>query len=664
MGAAQSHVKHRAGGIGSLLIGVLLLLSGQPVWANLAEQPPSQRMQFMAAKTALEQRNSERFAALAADLQDYPLYPYLTFWRLQQDLAKLSSEDVQAFINEHADTPLASRLQGAWLRHLAAQRRWPEYLQYYQESGNAELRCHLHTAQLETGREAEAWAGAESLWMVGFSQHKACDRLFAAWDKAGKLSTEHRWQRIELVMAQGNPSLARYLSRGLPEADRQLVDRWRQLHERPQLLGDDKLLQPDNERHRHIALHTIRRLASADPEAAAELWPMLAFRHEFDEVQRHAAAHAIALHLALQGNVRALEWYATLPAESFNESSRGWAIRAALRNQRWLAVATWIEEMPAQERGSEMWSYWLARAYEALGKQEQAEALYRTVSARRGYYGFLAADRIGVDYNLTHQALRIENESLEQVANHPALVRAYELYQLDQVLDSRREWEFALARMDQQERVAAGKLAARWEWHDRALLALARANHFDDLAIRFPLAYSETFFSEAERQALDPSWIYAVARQESAMDPLAHSPVGALGLMQLMPATGRSIARQLATDISNRLTLLQPELNIRFGSHYLREMLERFDNPVLATAAYNAGPHRVQRWFPEQAGIEADIWVDTIPFHETRLYVRRVMAYSVFYDQRLERPVVRLSQRMPPVGSPQALAAAKLTDIE
>lgn len=634
----------------------LMLLIALPLQADDPDGPLQARARFLTAKKALEQGDSLRFIRLASELKDYPLYPYLVYWHLLEKLDSQPPFTIQAFLRSYADTPLANQLRAAWLHHLAKQQRWPDFLVFYQGNQSTELRCHFHSAQLATAGQSAAWTGAEQLWLSGNSLPQACDALFAAWDEAGQLTPTLRWRRIELAMASGNTDLAGYLARQLPEKERGLVELWRKVHARPQLIADVKLLDAENPHAPAIALHGLKRLASLEPEAAAEAWPDLSLYHHFDPNQRHSAAHAIALHLALKGNVHALEWYTALPPDTFNESSRAWAVRTALRQKRWLAAIAWIESMPSEERHSEMWTYWLGRAYEALGKQEQAEAFYRTVSTSRSYYGFLAADRLGADYNLSHEVLSVSNESLERLQRHPALVRAHELYHLTLTRDARSEWDFAVTQMNRDERMAAGKLAARWQWHDRALLTLARANYFDDLTIRFPLAYSDTVFKEAEKHSLDPAWVYAVARQESAMDPQAQSRVGALGLMQLMPATGRTIAQQMDTPHADQ-DLLEPETNLCFGSYYLREVLARFsDNPVLATAAYNAGPHRVEQWFPERTSMDADIWVDTMPFYETRQYVRRVMAYAVFYDQRLERPIRRLSQRMPPVGKPRTLS--------
>lgn len=621
--------------------------------ADEADGPLQERTRFLAAKTAMERGDGVAFMTLAAGLKEYPLYPYLLYWHLRENLAEQSTATMRAFLDGNADTPLAPLLRAKWLGYLAEQARWQEYLDFYRHSRSTELRCHYHRAQLESGDPAAAWAGAEKLWLAGHSRPKACDPLFAAWEETGGLTPLLRWRRIEMAMAAGNVGLARHLAQGLEEAERSQVTLWRNVYSRPQLIADSEKLKGDNERNRTIVLQGLKRLAAQQPDAAATLWPELALRHEFSRKQRHAAIHTIALNFALDHDVRALEWFASLPAESLSKTGRAWAVRAALRSQRWRAAIAWIDTMPAGERVSGGWTYWQARAHQALGEEAEAETLFRTQSTERSYYGFLAADRLGSDYNLSHEALSVDAEAIARLERKPALVRASELYHLTLIEDARREWDYAVSQMNRVERLAAGKLADKWQWYDRALLTLARANYFDDLAIRFPLAYSDTVAREADSRSLDPAWVYAVARQESAMNSEALSPAGAMGLMQLMPGTGRAIARKLDIGLKHLSELLQPETNIRFGSYYLRQVLEQFDdNPVLATAAYNAGPERIRSWYPRGKTLDADIWVDTMPFHETRQYVRRVMAYAVFYDQRLAQPITRLNQRMPPIGNP------------
>ncbi|MGM0594957.1 MAG: transglycosylase SLT domain-containing protein, partial [Pseudomonadota bacterium] len=542
----------------------LLFACSLPLQAD-EEHPPEplqQRTQFLEAKRALEQGQSRRFLQLATPLQEYPLYPYLIYWHLRENLQEQSSANIDAFLKTHGDTPLAPLLRAAWLTHLAENERWPEFLRFYRGSNSSKLRCHAHRAELATGDRRAAWAGAKRLWLVGYSQNKACDPLFEAWEEGGGITDALRWERIGLAMERGNSGLARYLAKALPEAQQRWVKLWRQVDYRPERIDTAELLQQDNEHSRRIALHGIIRLAEKRPTEAVARWPALIQRHAFSAEQRQRFYRSMAMSLAFDGDAGALKWFGMLTPQQLDDSATGWAVRVALRQGRWKKVLEWSERLSPAAQQSEQWRYWRARALEALERESPAQHLYKTLAQERSYYGFLAADRSDSPYNLNHQPLQVEPSALRNLEQKPALVRAHELYHLTLTRDARREWDYAVAQMDRQERLAAGKLADAWKWHDRALLTLARANHWDDLAIRFPLAHFEAIRTEAERHQLDPAWIYAVARQESAFIEDVRSPAGALGLMQLMPATGREIARKLKHS-SDSYALLEPATNIR-----------------------------------------------------------------------------------------------------
>ncbi|HEY0721554.1 MAG TPA: transglycosylase SLT domain-containing protein [Gammaproteobacteria bacterium] len=629
-----------------LVVIALLLASGVALAASTTKQ---QRQHFLDARAALEKGDTARFDKLSGQLRDYPLYPYLLYWQMMR-AESLDSERVRGFLSRYGDAPFTQPLREQWLAQLADQERWDEYLTDYRPSKKSELRCHYHYAQLQGGNEISAWAGAHTLWLSGSRQDSACNRLFDAWAKAGGLTAKLRRERLDLALQAGNMDLAKQLAAALPEAEQRRVALWQQVRNKPDTLASDPTLQKDNTEHRELVVYGVTQLARSDANAAADLWQQLAPRYTFSDAQRHAVLNALVLWLALRADPSALDWFKQLPVEAREASSRQWAVRVALRHQRWEEALAILRTLPPSERRDEEWQYWTARSLEQNGDKELARSLYYGIANNRSYYGFLAADHLDVGYNLSHQPVAADATTLSELGKIPAVSRAYELLQLDLTREARQEWDYATARMDAAQQLAAGKLASQWNWHDRAALTLARADYYDDLEIRFPLAFTDTVFKEAKANTLDPAWVLAVARQESVMNPEARSPVGALGLMQLMPATGRKIGQKLKSAISDLQQLLTPETNIRFGSYYLRELSDQFgDHKALATAAYNAGPHRVAKWAPPQTTMDADIWVDNIPFNETRTYVRRVLAYSVFYDQRLEQPIVRLSDRMPVV---------------
>jgi soluble lytic murein transglycosylase len=643
----------------TLATGALLLcsaLQGAPAAAAEPDKPTAEQVLFWEAKKALRTGNQARFQRYADKLRDYPLYPYLIYWRLKRHLAQTLPLTVEAFLQQYAELPVTPLLRRRWLHHLAREGRWEEYLAFYEESDDPALRCHYHYAQHKQGNDAAAWEGAKALWLVGHSQDAACDPLFAAWKKAGGISREFYWQRLERVMENGNLELASHLARSLDRHDREPLRLWQRAYRKPDVLRS-KPLREDNALNRRILFHTLRHRAAKAPRGTAALWRELAPRYAFTPAQHNAINRAIAIGLTYANDADALNWFARLPTALRDIEVCNHALRVALRTGRWGDALAWLEVMPGDENRSPRSLYWRGRIYEQMGFTGTARHFYQAISGQRSYYGFLAADRLDQPYNLHDTPLQVSEEAFARVAARPAMVRARELYRLGLTASARREWKQAIATMAREQLLAASKLADQWGWSDRALLTLAKADHFDDLTIRFPLEFNQTVQKEARRRALDPAWVYAVVRQESAMMPYVQSPVGALGLMQLMPQTGRAIARQLQLGQPNRRQLLKPETNIRFGSYYLRQVLQEFDdNPVLATAAYNAGPHRIRRWYPKHGAMAADLWVDTIPFDETRHYVRQVLAYAVFYDQRLEQPVKRLKERMPPVSHKTGLS--------
>ncbi len=482
---------------------------------------------------------------------------------------------------------------------------------------------------------------AASLWKVGHSQPEACDPLFALWRKKA-MKKEDVWARIRLAAGEGQWSLVRYLARLLPPEDRAQVELWRRVRRDPkgQLKGARRWI-----RRPHgtiIALDGIRRLAGRDAGQAMELWPSL--QGLLPPGPREEALRSIALAAARQGHPRARAWLARAKGDL---EVRRWRIRLALKEGDWQGALAGIRRLPPKE--AEAWRYWEARALEALGRGGEARALYERIARRRSYEGFLAADRLGRPYALESRPVVPDAKALALLEEMPGVQRARELFFLGELADARREWRAATEGLDRGMLRQAAVLAHRWGWHHQAIFTLARAGDFGDLERRFPLAFQAQVDRCAKAAQLDPAWVYGILRQESAFWTDARSPAGALGLMQLMPRTARYVARLLKDPLRGVRELLEPDRNIRLGSAYLKKVLEDFGgHEVLATAAYNAGPSRVRRWLPEGRE-EAAIWVEAIPFGETRRYVKRVMAYTAIYAKRMGRRIAPLSERMPPV---------------
>ena len=645
----------------SRLCGIFtVFLSASAVAANAEE-----RDRFVAAEQALADGRLATYQQLASQLKDYPLYPYLVFAELEKSLEKVDARRVKRFLEDYAETPLAELLRTAWLDELARQRRWGEYLAFYRTTDNTRLRCHQLYALLQAGQAQTVWPQVEAVWLHGHSRPRACDPLLKAWRAAGKLTDDLVWRRFALAMSANQIKLAAYLTRYLSKQDQVWAARWQQLHTNPLTALHRQEFAEDHAFREAMLAHAVRRLAAWDPQAAIDMWKKLQTRYAFGPDQQYDTDRFIALRLTREEDVRGYRFLRDLAPRAEDERLHETRLRAALYRDDWRQVLEWIDQLPPALANSERWQYWRARALAKTGEKNAAEDLFAKIAKQRSFYGFLAADQVDADYHLSHGDTPIDAAAIAQIAALPGARRAHELHALQRWIDARREWRDLTKRLNKVELKAAAELAESWNWHDQAIFTLARTGYWDDLVLRFPVRHKTTVHSNAKRHKLDPAWVFAVVRQESAFMRDAVSPAGARGLMQLMPRTARVVARKAyGKKPPRRKELFDAETNISLGTAYLRQVLDELgDNTVLATAAYNAGPHRVKRWLP-QGKQAADVWVELVPFRETRGYLRRVLAYTVIYEHRLGREPTRLSRRLTPISGEITLtkkASAKTT---
>ncbi len=629
-----------------VLVALLLLLATPNSSAGLQQQ----RELFLEAERALQGRQPDRYRELLPRLRGYPLYPYLLYQDLRRRLATAGNEEFSLFFYNYGNTPLAPMLRNALLKHLAREKRWRDYLTHYLPSDDVAQQCHYRTALLRTGKRAAALDGMEQLWLSGHSQPSSCDPLFEAGRESGKIDRKLVRQRAYLALEAGEISLAGYLARTLSRVEQNRIKRLAELERHPERVVGIRNLRQDRQAVRRILIRALKRLARSDFDKAAAAWKTLQGRFGFTSGEKAEVIRRFGLLLAWRHDPEGLKWLSRVDSRHSTAEVRQWRVRLALRQGEWKQTLKWLDRLSDQEQAREEWRYWRARALQELGRKQEADAIFGELARNRSYHGFMAADRLGRPYSFGQRVISFPPEELKTVAEIPAVQRARELYLLGRIVPARREWHQLLQHLQGNDLLKAAQLAHSWGWHDRVIVTLGRSDHLDDLDKRFPLLYREQIFREARNQGIDPAWVYGLIRQESAFMADVRSPVGALGLMQLMPATARQVARQLKWRVRIPGDVLRPETNLRLGITYLGGRYRQFDgNAVLATAAYNAGPHRVNRWLPEQNHISTDRWIASIPFDETRKYVKRVLAYTAIYERRLGRTPTPLAERMRPV---------------
>ena len=636
-------------------IVVICLLAAAGHALAAAKLTPEEQA-FLKARQALKNGELGTFHTFAHRLKHYALYPYLRYDYLRTRLGTTPDGVLLEFIKRYSDSPVSERLRRAWLHTLARERHWHMFLQVYRGSEDPALQCYALRARIHTGHAAGLWDKVEPLWRVGHAQPEACEPLFNRFYASGRITPDLLWRRIRLSMDAGHLRLAGELAQHLDRRGQAQVRLWQRVYRHPQHALANPLLRHDGPITRDIVLSGIQRLAYRDAGTAHDLWQTLRPRYRFTLSQIDHVQRVIALAAAHQQSPAAMRLLAAAPADT---RIKLWRVRTALTGRQWDTALAGIQDLPAALRDSDQWRYWRARALEKLGDSATATTIYRTLAATRSYYGFLSADRLGQPYHMDDKPLDYSEEQLSRLLDLPSVARARELYRVSLAHDARDEWRYATRDMGVQQLESAAVLAYRWGWYDQAILTAARSGDFDDLRLRFPTPYRQLVMTNARQLGLSPSWVYGLLRQESLFRPDARSGMGALGLMQLMPGTGAYTARNIGLFLSHTGELLVPANNIRLGCAYLDHLLTRFGgNQVLATAAYNAGPRRVKRWLPVRDAVPADVWIDTLPYTETRRYVRAVLAYSVIFNRRLDHKPLSLSALMPPIGPGQIMRAA------
>lgn len=622
--------------------------------ADARSQLEKQRQSFQLAHKALQTNQLPLYQQFYSRLDGYPLQGYLQYLYLSHRLHQVPTKEIRDFLAQQDNTFYGERLRASWLDRLAKQQRWSEYLQYYRAPQSAERECYRLQALLATGQSQQAYELAPAMWLVPQSQHKACDPVFARWKQAGLLTDDLRKQRMMLALRDNQFSIASYLARSGPNAEKELawVDRWRAIHNDPLSLLKQLPAKPpantsvslaqDEALSREILVHGFKRLARRSPGQAYDQWLKLRDHYQFSEQDKIDIRTAIGTWAALNRDDKALIYFGNIPGGE-------WQARAAIWVEDWRAVEKAIQQMSDDERNSTRWQYWLGRSQAARGQQASANETFAAIVGQRDYYSFLAADALKQPYTMNHRPFAFPAETLKQFRHEAGVQRLQEFYQLDMMLEARREAYFQSQHRPDTELQMLAQVTHEWGWHNQTIALLGKAQYWDALDLRFPVIYDNEISRAGRTHNIDPSWLLAVARQESAFNPEARSHAGAMGLMQLMPDTGRLVSKLINSPLKHLDELYRPERNIELGSAYLKRMFdENQRNAVLATASYNAGPHRVKNWLPSQQ-LDAAIWAENIPFNETRHYVQTVMSYAAIFDSQRKQAIKPLSERMPAI---------------
>lgn len=616
--------QHRLPGARPFLAMVLLLALSPPAFAGGPEV-------FGEALAAARDHRWDELTALEQTLgDDHPMGAYLDFHRLVAELPDASPGKVLAYMKRHDDSPLAGDLKARALASYGQHERWAAIRTLTDTPPRAlALQCHYHRAWLPK-REQQSLDAGRHIWLSGQSRPAACNPLFQALKKADLLDDELVWQRLLLAFRAGNGGLMRYLADELPSGF-PAPDRLQALFRDPGRITDLPQEKLTDKHHQQLAAAAAYRLADKDPAAALALLKgsdanALGFQ---DEAVRARLEKRIAWFMTIRGEQTYRDWRDHWLLRHGNAELLSQRARLAVREQDWTNLPAWVARLDVAEQNKARWQYWLGRAHHEQERTEAGNAAWRKAAGQRSFFGFVAARKLDQPWPLNQQSPDVGREESGQTDN-ARLARVRWLRAADEPGLAVREWRHALYHADASGHQALADMALAQGWPDLAVIAALHGGSHHVLDWRFPSAFNDNFREAATRFELDPWLLMAVARRESGFQSQARSPAGAVGLMQLMPDTARRMATALQTGAPALEELLRADTSIELGSAYLNYLLERYDGHRLkALAAYNAGPHNVDRWLPEEEPVPFDVWIESITYHETRDYVQAVLAYRL-----------------------------------
>ena len=618
-----------------LSAAILGLILASPTYAaQTAADDAAARAAFQDAYARVSTASADAQSTDSAALKSYVLYPYLQAARIRRSLErstdwKRADERAAEFIGANGQLPVSRGLRHAWLDSLARRSQWTLFLSAYDDAAATRVeRCESFVARIELGRTQDLAATVTAEWLTPEAPTE-CQRAFGWLKRQGALTADLIEQRARLALTSGHTALAHEMIRELPPTRAVPLKQWTELLEHPQMSIDAWLASPDAELDKTALLAGWTRLARANPDAAKERYASLIRTPPVTPETSSPYALALALALARDRDPAALERFEGVSAHDLDDNALGWRARAALWSKDWSEALRSIAALSESSRLSARWRYWDARATEALYDLPRAQPLYESLLAEDNYYSAMAAARLHRSVTPHPSALTSAPEVMASVEQQPAIERARELFLCGMQREAAAEWRFGYEGLSPEERVQSVLLAASWGWYTQAVASASAQHIFNDYVLLYPQPYFAEVKAAAQFSQLTPELIYAVLRQESLYRSDAISGKGARGLMQLMPDTARRTARHWGLPTPATVELFEPAVNIPLGAANLRTLLDQFDDQVpVALAGYNAGIRAAARWLPDEP-VDADIWIENIPYEETRDYVQRVLWHSL-----------------------------------
>ncbi len=600
---------------------------------------------FNAARDAYRTRDLARLEQLANKLQGDDLEIYPRYWWLSSQFDTVGDPQIRTFLQTYAGSLLAERLRSDWLKRLGRGQRWDDFSAEYPAlvSPDAELNCYQLRARLAHGDTAASQV-ARPLWFTGKDMPEACGPLFEQLRDQGLITRDDVWQRLRLGSEENNTGLMNRMTALLPDGQAFTAKQLDSVAANPAAALKREQFALSTRGGRELAIYAVQRVGASDPALGAEHWRAMA--KSFDAADQGYVWGQLALVAARKQQPQALAWFKEAGNTQLSPLQLEWKTRSALRVQDWTLALDTIEHMSASQQGEASWRYWRARCLKTLSRLPEANELLAPLSREHHFYGLLAKEELGSVLDAAAGRYKPSEDEVGAIGRLPSLGRAIALYKLDQRSDAVREWNWGVRNLQDTQLLAAAELAARHQWYDRAIYTADRTKDIHDFTLRYIAPYRDVVSEAAKQLSLDEAWVYGLMRQESRFVSVAKSHVGAGGLMQLLPATAKWVAQKLGYKKFRAEMVNEVGTNVQLGTYYLKHVLDSLGGQeVLATAAYNAGPGRARNWQDSRA-LDAAVYIETIPFTETRDYVKKVMANAYWYARTFNHDAPTLHERI------------------
>ncbi len=627
-----------------VFFGLLLLINVETLAAN-------QGSDFIAIRQAFQSGDAVRLANYAKRLQGNVLEPYAAYYQLRLQLGNPDTDisRIKGFLSYYKDSLLSDTMRGQWLKTLGKKQEWELFAAEYSALVNKddELTCYSLQQRLSVNDD-DALKEARLLWFNGKTLPKNCTSLFNELVTAKLLSTDDVWLRLRLAFEAGEIETVKRINRYLPNYQALNEKALNAVSNSPLSYLNRYRDKIETRADREIILFAMLQLLHNNLDQAYAYW--LEIHEQFSQADRSYFMGQLASKAAKKLDPRALDWFieaANIDKLSpLSDTQLSWKTRAALRAGDWTTVLESIEAMSVPEQKVAAWLYWKARALKVQGNIIESDAILRSLSTEHHFYGLLAGEDLDILANEPINSYKVEAEQVSLVQQMPGIQRALALYKLNLRIEAIREWTWAIREFNDKQLLAAAEIARLNGIYDRAINIADKTLKEHDFNLRYPAPHRESLGKILKKRELDEALVYGLIRQESRFIDNAKSTAGAMGLMQLMPTTAKWVAKKLGMSNYRQATATEVDINLILGTYYLKHVLTLLDNqPLLASAAYNAGPRRAQQW-RDLKPLEGAVYAETIPFSETRDYVKKVMSNSVYYARTLGHQTKTLKERL------------------